>query len=77
MWDGGVPALPAAQGTDVSQVVSVLVPKLAPGDSATVAFAVLVAHTLAELQAAAQVAASTYQQALPTLPTAGYVPGQA
>jgi serine protease len=56
-----------AQGTDVSQVVSALVPKLAPGDSATVAFAVLVAPTLAELQAAAQAAASAYQQALPTL----------
>lgn len=60
-----------AQGTDVSQVVSALVPKLAPGDSATVAFAVLVAPTLAELQAAAQAAASTYQQALPTLLAAG------
>lgn len=60
-----------AQGTDVSQVVSALVPKLAPGDSATVAFAVLVAPTLAELQAAAQAAASTYQQALPTRLVAG------
>jgi len=56
----------SAQGTDVSQVVSTLVPRLAPGDSATVAFALLVAPTLAELQAAAQVAASAYQQALPT-----------
>jgi len=61
----------AAQGTDVSQVVSTLVPKLAPGDSATVAFAVLVAPTLGELQVAAQVAASTYQQqALPPPPVA-------
>jgi subtilisin family serine protease len=67
----------AAQGTDVSQVVSALVPRLAPGDSATVAFAVLVAPTLPELQAAAQAAASAYQQALPTLPAAGYSPGQA
>ncbi|GAA4496516.1 hypothetical protein GCM10023172_09990 [Hymenobacter ginsengisoli] len=50
------------QGTDVSQVVSTVVPRLAPGDSATVAFALLVAPTLAELQAAAQAAAATYQQ---------------
>jgi serine protease len=60
----------SAQGTDVSQVVSTLVPALAPGDSVTVAFAVLVAPTLAELQTAAQAAARTYQQALPTLPAA-------
>lgn len=60
-----------SQGTDVSQVVSTLLPRLAPGDSATVAFALLVAPTLAELQAAAQAAAATYQQALPTLPAAG------
>jgi serine protease len=59
----------SAQGTDVSEVVSTLVPRLAPGDSATVAFALLVAPTLAELQAAAQAAAATYQQALPALPT--------
>jgi serine protease len=51
-----------AQGTDVSQVVSTVVPLLAPGDSATVAFAVLVAPTLAELLAAAQAAAAAYQQ---------------
>ncbi len=59
-----------AKGTDVSQVVSTLVPRLAPGDSVTVAFALLVAPTLAELQAAAQAAAQAYQQALPTLPPA-------
>jgi serine protease len=57
----------ATQGTDVSQVVSTLIPQLAPGDSTTVTFAVLVASTLGELQAAAQAAAATYQQALPTL----------
>jgi serine protease len=51
-----------AQGTDVSQVLSTVVPRLAPGDSATVAFAVLVAPTLAELQAAAQAATAVYQQ---------------
>lgn len=66
----------SAQGTDVSQVVSALVPRLAPGDSATVAFAVLVAPTLAELQAAAQAAAGAYQQALPTLPAAGSITWQ-
>jgi subtilisin family serine protease len=58
------------QGTDVAQVVSTLVPRLAPGDSATVTFAVLVAPTLASLQAAAQAATAAYQQALPTLPAA-------
>lgn len=58
------------QGTDVSQVVSVLVPRLAPGDSVMVAFALLVAPTLAELQTAAQAAAAMYQQVLPTLPLA-------
>ncbi|MDJ0364694.1 S8 family peptidase [Hymenobacter sp. H14-R3] len=50
------------QGTDASQVVSTLVPCLAPGDSATVAFAVLAAPTLAELQATAQAATAAYQQ---------------
>lgn len=52
----------ATAGTDVSQVVSTLVPRLAPGDSTTVIFAILAAPTLAELQAAAQAAAATYQQ---------------
>jgi len=63
-----------AQGTDVAQVVSTLVPRLAPGDSATVAFAVLVAPTLPELQAAAQATAATYQQALATAPAAAASP---
>jgi serine protease len=58
----------AAQGTDVSQVVSTVVPRLAPGDSTTVAFALLVAPTLGELQSAAQAATAVYQQALPTRP---------
>ncbi|QKG56297.1 S8 family serine peptidase [Hymenobacter sp. BRD128] len=59
-----------AQGSDVSQVVSTLVPRLAPGDSATVAFAVLVAPTLAELQAAAKAATAAYQQPLAAVPVA-------
>ena len=53
-------------GTDVSQVVSTRLPSLAPGDSATVTFAVLAAPTLAELQAAAQAATAAYQQVLAT-----------
>ena len=52
----------ATAGTDVSQVVSTLVPHLAPGDSTTVEFAILAAPTLAELQAAAKAAAGIYQQ---------------
>ena len=47
-------------GTDVSQVLSTQVPHLTPGDSATVAFAVLAAPTLAELQAAADAAKAAY-----------------
>jgi subtilisin family serine protease len=47
-------------GADVSQVLSTLVPRLAPGDSATVAFAVLAAPTLAELQATAEAATAAY-----------------
>jgi serine protease len=58
----------ATSGTDVSAVVSTLVPRLAPGDSATVAFAVLAAPSLAELQAAAQAATAAYaQQVLATV----------
>jgi serine protease len=68
--------LPA--GADVSVVVSTRIPKLAPGDSTTVTFAVLAAPSLAELQAAAQAATSAYaQQVLATVPTAGYPLGQA
>jgi serine protease len=51
----------SAGSGDVSQVLSTVVPKLAPGDSATVTFAVLAAPSLAELQAAAQAASSAYQ----------------
>ncbi|MGI4736734.1 MAG: S8 family serine peptidase [Janthinobacterium lividum] len=52
-------------GADVSQVLSTQVPRLAPGDSATVAFAVLAAPTLPELQAAAQAAAAAYAPSQP------------
>ena len=53
-------------GADVVQVVGTRLAKLAPGDSTTVAFAVLVAPTLAQLQAAADAAALTYTTLLPT-----------
>ena len=53
-------------GTDVSQVVSTRIPQLAPGDSATVTFAVLAADSLAGLHAAAQAATAAYQQVLAT-----------
>lgn len=56
--------LPA--GADVTQVVGTRIARLAPGDSTTVAFAVLVAPTLAQLQASADAAASTYATVLPT-----------
>ena len=59
-------------GADVSQVLSTVVPRLAPGDSATVAFAVLAAPTLVALQAAARAATAAYQPgavaARPTTP---------
>lgn len=68
----------ATLGADVSTVVSTLVPRLAPGDSATVAFAVLAAPSLAELQAAAQASAALYaQQVLAAAPATPAVPGQA
>ena len=55
-----------AAGTDVSGVVSTRVPRLAPGDSVTVAFALLAAPTLPELQVAAQAATAAYlEQVLP------------
>jgi hypothetical protein len=57
-------------GADVSQVLSTLVPRLAPGDSATVAFAVLAAPTLAELQAAAEAATAAYVPLQPLAPPA-------
>ncbi|HET9503680.1 MAG TPA: S8 family peptidase [Hymenobacter sp.] len=66
----------SAGSGDVSQVLSTLVPRLAPGDSVRVAFAVLAAPTLAQLQAAAQAASAVYQTALPTTPTAKVVEWQ-
>ncbi len=50
--------LPA--GTDVAQVVGLKLPFLAPGDSAAVSFAVVVAPTLPALQAAAAAAQQVY-----------------
>ncbi|WP_310393934.1 S8 family peptidase [Hymenobacter sp.] len=55
-------------GTDVSQVVGTRLAQLAPGDSATVVFAVLAAPTLPQLQAAADAAAQVYATLLPTRP---------
>ncbi|RSK47050.1 S8 family peptidase [Hymenobacter rigui] len=52
--------------TDASQVVGGTLPYLAPADSAVVAFAVLAAPSLAQLQQAADAAATRYQQLLPT-----------
>jgi serine protease len=52
-------------GADVSQVLSTMVARLAPGDSATVAFAVLAAPTLPELQAAAHAAVAAYAPSQP------------
>ncbi|GAB3572567.1 hypothetical protein GCM10027345_03940 [Hymenobacter daeguensis] len=57
-------------GADVTQVVGTRLARLAPGDSATVAFAVLAAPTLAQLQAAADAAATTYATVLPSRPAA-------
>ncbi|NVO31284.1 S8 family peptidase [Hymenobacter lapidiphilus] len=51
-----------ATGSDAAQVVGAALPYLAPADSVTVAFAVLAAPSLAELQAAADAAAIGYQQ---------------
>ena len=63
-------------GTDVMQVLGTRLARLAPGDSATVAFAVLVAPTLAQLQTSADAAAQLYTTVLPTrtatLATAGF-----
>lgn len=61
--------LPA--GADVSQVVGTRLARLAPGDSAVVAFAVLAARSLPELQAAADAARLTYAALLPTRAVAG------
>ncbi|MCB2377872.1 S8 family peptidase [Hymenobacter sp. BT635] len=53
-------------GTDVSQVVGAALGRLAPGDSAVVAFAVLGAPTLSALQTAADAAQARYNLVLPT-----------
>ncbi|GAA4357213.1 hypothetical protein GCM10023185_21770 [Hymenobacter saemangeumensis] len=53
-------------GADVSQVVGTRLARLAPGDSITVAFAVLAAPTLTQLQAAADAATLTYATLLPS-----------
>ncbi|SDY32142.1 S8 family peptidase [Hymenobacter psychrophilus] len=64
--------LPA--GTDAAQVVGAVLPYLAPADSVMVAFAVLAAPSLAELQAAADAATAGYQQ-VPTATKAGILAG--
>jgi len=51
---------------DVSQVLSARIPRLAPGDSVAVAFALVAAASLPELQAAADEAQRTYQTVLAT-----------
>ncbi|OON67218.1 hypothetical protein B0919_19010 [Hymenobacter sp. CRA2] len=53
-------------GSDVSHVLGAALGRLAPNDSVTVAFAVVAAPTLAQLQAAADAAQIRYQQVLPT-----------
>ena len=53
-------------GSDVMQVLGTRLARLAPGDSATVAFAVLAAPSLAQLQAASDAAAALYATVLPT-----------
>lgn len=53
-------------GSDVSHVVGAALGRLAPGDSVVIAFAVLAAPTLTQLQAAADAATIRYQQVLPT-----------
>jgi subtilisin family serine protease len=55
-------------GTDIAHVVGAALPRLAPADSAVVAFAVLAAPTLAQLQAAADAAQTRYNLLLPTRP---------
>ncbi|SFQ53419.1 S8 family peptidase [Hymenobacter arizonensis] len=56
--------LPA--GADVSQVVGARLAKLAPGDSATVTFAMMSAPSLLRLQAAADAASRAFAMPLPT-----------
>ncbi|GAA3953440.1 hypothetical protein GCM10022406_38940 [Hymenobacter algoricola] len=63
-------------GTDVSQVVGAARLRLAPGDSVTVAFAVLGAATLPALQAAADAAQIRYNTVLPARPAARFTSWQ-
>jgi hypothetical protein len=56
-------------GTDIAHVLGAALPHLAPTDSAVVAFAVLAAPTLAQLQAAADAAQTRYNQVLPVRPS--------
>ena len=58
-------------GADVSQVVGTRLAHLAPGDSVAVAFAVLAARSLPELQAAADAARLAYATLLPARAPAG------
>ena len=74
--DGFGRAHRSAGNGDVSQVLSTVVSRLAPGDSVRVAFAVLAAPTLAPLQTAAQAANSVYQTVLATAPVAKTVDWQ-
>ncbi|WP_426062095.1 S8 family serine peptidase [Hymenobacter sp. B1770] len=53
-------------GADVSQVVGARLTKLAPGDSTTVAFAMMSAPSLLQLQAAADAASFVFATLLPT-----------
>ncbi|MDO7877760.1 S8/S53 family peptidase [Hymenobacter sp. ASUV-10] len=54
-------------GADVSQVVGTQLTRLAPGDSTTIAFAVLAATSLGQLQQAADSAQAAYNALLPNL----------
>jgi subtilisin family serine protease len=66
----------SAGSGDVSQVLSTVVPRLAPGDSVLVSFAVLAAPTLAQLQTAAVAANAAYQTVLAAAPVAKMVDWQ-
>lgn len=57
-------------GADVSQVTGATLKRLAPRDSVVVAFAVLAAPSLAQLQTTAEVAQARYASVLPVTPTA-------
>jgi hypothetical protein len=57
-------------GAEVASVVGTVLTRLAPSDSVRVAFAVLAAPSLAQLQAAADAAQQKYGQVLPAKPLA-------